>query len=82
MKQESARDQQLQTGYKKESTEDKIGLGHWIEYLGGNRRTSMIVDPPSGKLPALTPEGEALNKAGRSSWVRDQVFDWVSDFDS
>ena len=42
MKQESARDQQLQTGYKKESTEDKIGLGHWIEYLGGNRRTSIF----------------------------------------
>jgi hypothetical protein len=82
MKQESARDQQLQTGYKKESTEDKIGLGHWIEYLGGNRRTSMIVDPPSGKLPALTPQAEALNEAGRSSWVRDQVFDWVSDFDT
>jgi hypothetical protein len=82
MAKEGARDQQLQTGYKKESTEDKIGLGHWIEYLGGSRRTSMIVDPPSGKLPALTPQAEALNKSGRSSWVSGQPFDWVSDFDS
>jgi hypothetical protein len=79
---EGARVEQLEEGYKKEATEDKIGLGHWIEYLGGNRRTSMIVDPPSGKLPALTPQAEALNKAGRSSWVNGQAFDWVSDFDT
>jgi hypothetical protein len=79
---ESARTEQLEEGYKKEDKDAKIGLGHWIEYLGGNRRTSMIVDPPSGKLPPLTPAAEALNKAGRSSWVRDQAFDWVSDFDS
>jgi hypothetical protein len=79
---ESARTEQLEEGYKKEDKDAKIGLGHWIEYLGGNRRTSMIVDPPSGKLPPLTPAAEALNKAGRSSWVRDQQFDWVSDFDT
>ena len=79
---EGARTQQLESGYAKEDKEEKIGLGHWIEYLGGNRRTSMIVDPPSGKLPPLTPAAEALNKAGRSSWVRDQAFDWVSDFDT
>ena len=82
LKAESARTEQLQTGYAKEDKGDKIGNGHWIEYLGGSRRTSMIVAPADGKLPALTPQGEALNKAGRSSWVRDQVFDWVSDFDS
>ena len=79
---EGARVEQLQEGYKKEDEEAKIGLGHWIEYLGGSRRTSMIVDPPNGKLPALTPPAQALDKAGRSSWVAGQVFDWVSDFDS
>jgi hypothetical protein len=82
LKKESARTQQLETGYAREDKEEKIGLGHWIEYLGGNRRTSMIVDPPSGKLPALTPQAQALSKSGRSSWVSGQPFDWVSDFDT
>jgi hypothetical protein len=30
----------------------------------------------------MTPQAEALYKAGRSSWVEGQPFDWVSDFDT
>ena len=41
----------------------------WWEYgskIVGTRRTSLIVDPPDGRIPALTPDGErrALDKRG------------------
>ena len=41
----------------------------WWEYgskIVGTRRTSLIVDPPDGQIPALTPDGErrALDKRG------------------
>ena len=42
----------------------------WLDYgtnVIGDRRTSLIVDPPDGRLPALTPEGEALRQEG-SLW--------------
>ena len=79
---EQARVTQLETGYKKEEDEQTIGMGHWIEYLGGARRTSMVVSPANGKLPPMTPQAEALYRAGRSSWTPNTQFDWVSDFDS
>src|SRR5258706_1824424 len=30
------------------------------------RRTSMVVDPPDGRIPALTPEGKQLNDQDRA----------------
>jgi hypothetical protein len=39
----------------------------WLDYgttVVGDRRTSLIVDPPNGRLPALTAEGEALRQVG------------------
>ena len=39
----------------------------WLDYgtnVVADRRTSLIVDPPDGRLPALTPEGEALRQVG------------------
>ncbi len=42
----------------------------------------MLVSPADGQLPALTPQADALYKAGRSGWVPGQDFDWVDDFDS
>jgi hypothetical protein len=79
---EQARVQQLETAYAKEDQENRISNGHWIEYLAGQRRTSMVVDPPSGKLPPMTPQAEAVYRAGRSSWTPNTKFDWVTDFDS
>ena len=79
---EQARADELETAYQREEEEETIGSGHWIEYLAGSRRTSMLVEPASGKLPAFTPEAEALYRAGRSSWTPDTEFDWVTDFDS
>jgi hypothetical protein len=36
----------------------------------GSKRTSLIVDPPNGRLPPLTPEGQKT-AAARAAWQRD-----------
>jgi hypothetical protein len=39
----------------------------WLERatnVVGDRRTSLIIDPPNGRLPPLTPEGEASQQLG------------------
>jgi hypothetical protein len=49
------------------------------------RQTSLIVDPPTGKLPELTPEGKRRSALMKSSWAlagEKQTWDWVDDFDS
>ena len=65
-----------------ETKANKLGMGNWVEMTGAGRRTSLLVDPPNGRLPELTEEGKRLNAAGRSSWVKGQTYDWVTDFDS
>jgi hypothetical protein len=42
----------------------------------------MLVSPADGQLPPLTPQAQAVYKAGRSSWVPGQEFAWVDDFDT
>jgi len=66
----------------KETKSGKLGMGNWVEMTGAGRRTSLLIDPADGRLPELTPEGKRLQALGRSSWVRGQSFDWVTDFDS
>jgi len=50
------------------------------------RQTSLIVDPPNGRLPELTEEGKRLSAAMRSSWAVNQnevlTFDSEYDFDT
>jgi hypothetical protein len=50
------------------------------------RQTSMIVDPASGKLPELTPEGKRRSALMKSSWSLGpsevQTWDHWEDFDS
>ena len=66
-----------------ETKSGKLGMGNWVEQTGaGGRQTSMVVEPKDGRLPPLTPEGKKMEALGRSSWVRNQSFDWVTDFDS
>ena len=69
---------------EKETKSGHLGMGNWVEMTGAGHRTSLLVDPKNGRLPPLTPEGEKMNKLGRSSWMdaRGQSFDWVTDFDS
>src|SRR5690606_24143319 len=74
--------QQLARRYENEDEKGTMGIGHWAEVAGANRRTSWIVDPPEGRLPAYTPEGERLSKAMRSTWAPNQPFEWTDDFDS
>jgi hypothetical protein len=59
-----------------------LGSGNWVEMTGAGRRTSMLIEPKDGRLPALTAEGKRAEQMGRSSWVPRQTFDWVTDFDS
>jgi hypothetical protein len=58
------------------------GLAEWLKRSPFGRRTSLLIDPPNGQLPPMTPQGEALFKAGRSGWVPGQEYDWVTDFDT
>jgi hypothetical protein len=49
------------------------------------RQTNLIVDPPNGLLPALTPEGKRRAREMRSDWAlpgEDIVFESAEDFDS
>jgi len=62
--------------------DNTIGLAAWMQSTPFGRRTSMIVSPADGRLAPLTPRAEALKKAGRTSWNKDQAIDWVSDLDA
>jgi hypothetical protein len=68
--------------YEREDKSGTIGMGHWVESDASGHRTSLLVDPPNGQLPPLTPQAEALSKAGRTSWTPNTKFNWVTDFDS
>ena len=49
------------------------------------RQTSLIMDPPDGKLPEMTPEGKRLSSLMKSSWPlpgEKLAFDSYKDFDS
>jgi hypothetical protein len=49
------------------------------------RQTSLIMDPPDGKLPEMTPEGKRLSSLMKSSWPlpgEKLTFDSYTDFDS
>ena len=49
------------------------------------RQTSLIVDPPNGKLPDMTAEGKRLSALMKSSWAlagETQVWDSYLDFDT
>lgn len=58
------------------------GLVDWVRKTEFGHRTSMLIDPVDGQLPALTPWAEELWKNGRSSWVPGQAYDSPADFDS
>jgi hypothetical protein len=72
----------LNQRYANEDAKNQIGIGHWAETGDASRRTSYIIDPPNGRLPAYTDQGKQLSGAMRSTWRRNQTFDWVTDFDS
>jgi len=70
-----------QNAYEKEISNNKMGMGHWVEWGQLNRRTSLIVDPPNGRLPELTDEGRRRRGLMRSGWMN-IPFDAPGDFDN
>jgi hypothetical protein len=72
----------LNQRYANEDSKNQIGIGHWAETGDPSRRTSYIIDPPDGRMPPRTEEGKRLSAAMRSTWRRNQDYDWVTDFDS
>jgi len=69
--------------YSEENSRGTKGLEAWMLAEPFARRTSMLVSPANGRLPALRPEAEELRKAGRSSWVTEgRTYDWIDDFDT
>ncbi len=49
------------------------------------RQTNLIVDPPNGLLPELSPEGKRRAREMRSGWSlpgESPAYDWATDFDS
>lgn len=63
----------------------KTALGGIVDPTTPQRQTSLIVDPPDGRLPALTPEGSRRMMLAKSSWSwfdgEPQVWDHWTDFD-
>ena len=41
----------------------EFGMDNWQSPIRPNRRTSLVVDPPNGRFPPLTPEGLARRRA-------------------
>ena len=68
--------------YANEDEGGRLGQGHWVEMGEPSRRTSLLVAPANGRLPDMTPEGKRMSAQMRSSWRRDQAFDWTTDFDT
>jgi hypothetical protein len=69
------------TRYEEEIDSNKMGGGHWAEATEALGLTSLIVDPPNGRLPELTEAGKASAAQMGSGWSN-TVFDSVDDFDS
>jgi hypothetical protein len=87
---------QRETQAKKQASEDgeEFAKGgdvtinppsYWVERGKPVRQASLVVDPPNGRIPPMTPEGEAAYKAqrgglGPGSHFPDKVDSW-EDFD-
>jgi hypothetical protein len=51
-------------------TEQSVHPVWWLDYgktVVGSRRTSLIVDPPDGRIPALSPEGQRRSAERRTA---------------
>lgn len=68
-KKEEQAKRQAQADAESTATSDtKVGIGppsYWTERGKPTRQASLIIDPPNGRLPALTPEAERYRKEAR-----------------
>jgi hypothetical protein len=56
------------------------GPSHWVERGRPTRQASLVIDPPNGRLPALTPEAERRRKEARGG--RGFTGEWRGEADS
>ena len=42
---------------------------HWLERRKTSRRSSIVIDPPNGRIPALTPEGQQRGRGARGTFL-------------
>lgn len=47
------------------ASKQRVANGTWIEYYPASSQASLVVDPKNGRLPPMTAEAEARNKAVR-----------------
>jgi hypothetical protein len=62
------------------ATKERVA-GAWAEIGLPNRLTSLVVEPPNGRLPALTEEGRRRSATMTSSWS-EMLFNRVEDFNA
>ncbi len=48
-----------------EAERKRVADGHWIEYYPASYQASLVVDPPDGRIPPMTPEAAKRNKEMR-----------------
>ncbi len=66
--------------YDDEDSQNRMGIGHWVELTELPVQTSLIVAPANGQLPPQTAAGKQQSAKMGSDWNR-EVFDSVKDFD-
>jgi hypothetical protein len=67
-KQEQAKRQAQADSESSAASDTKVGIGppsYWTERGKPTKQASLIVDPPNGRLPALTPEAENYRKEAK-----------------
>ena len=67
-KKEAQAKKQAQADSQSTAASDSVGIGppsYWVERGTPSRQTSLIIDPPNGRLPPLTPEEQKLRKEAR-----------------
>ncbi len=88
----AVRDQQvalsvdLDNRYPGGGAEAPVSVGaynnYWMERGTLGTRTSLIIDPPDGRLPPTTSEEQALQSLGKVSTFSSSRFDSVADFNA
>ena len=52
---------------------------HWLERGTPSRQSSLIIDPPNGRMPAMTAEGRRRNESVKNTYVMYTGFNGVED---
>ena len=76
----------LDNRYPAGDAEAPVSVGaynnYWMERGTLGTRTSLIIDPPDGRLPPVTREEQALQSRGKVSTFSSSRFDSVEDFNA